>query len=192
MFSTWHYQSLTSLWRNFGRLFSATSFSLVEVCGHSFMHSSLKVPPQHFNQVEVGHVREFKVILTEFLWRTLTSLVPLRFVWVPLDPTGKDIYPQSCRWYQEISYCTNAHSSEMCEISQASNELQCCVSVWQQSNFDEKTVGENSSVGNTVSIQVAFIIISLRLVFNFIECRLIWSREQLIRSERLSLAQLKC
>jgi len=33
--------------------FLTVSLQFIKVCGNSLSHSSLKVPPQHFNQVEV-------------------------------------------------------------------------------------------------------------------------------------------
>ena len=52
LFSIWLYQSLTTLSRNCGPLFT-TLLHFIEVCSHLFMHSYLKVPPQHFSWVEV-------------------------------------------------------------------------------------------------------------------------------------------
>lgn len=43
LLSVWLYLSVRSLWRNLALL------QFIEVHGHLFMHSSLKVPPQDFN-----------------------------------------------------------------------------------------------------------------------------------------------
>lgn len=44
------YQSLTLFWKNFGTLLFTTLILFIEI---SFMHSSLRVPPQHFDPIKV-------------------------------------------------------------------------------------------------------------------------------------------
>lgn len=63
-----YFHSATSLWRSFGQLFTVF-LHFIEVCWHWFMHSSLKVPPPHFIQVQVWttslrHIDSFSTILS--------------------------------------------------------------------------------------------------------------------------------
>lgn len=53
LFSVWLYQSLWSLWGDFGPLFFITLLHFIQLCEHLFMHCSLKIQPQHFNEVDV-------------------------------------------------------------------------------------------------------------------------------------------
>lgn len=57
LFLVWFYQCPKLLSKNCAPLFFTTLLQLIEVCGHSFVHSMLKIPPLYF-VVEVSTLTE--------------------------------------------------------------------------------------------------------------------------------------
>ena len=93
LFSIWCFESISLLWGNFYQFFFTMLRQFIEVYRHSYMHSSLKVPPQHFNQVGVWtstgslqHLHSFIFVVDfqpflgslAFAWHKLSQVVPVR------------------------------------------------------------------------------------------------------------------
>lgn len=105
LFLVWFYQCPKLLSKNCVPLFFTTLLQLIEVCGHSFVHSMLEIPPQYF-MVEVSTLTGTFHTLILFIFNhfLVDLLLHLSFIF-QIDDLTFDLRSSGCK----IS--PNRHSS---------------------------------------------------------------------------------